>query len=282
MLKHEVLLLSISFGCILIHFTREMYLGNVNIILLLLCCLSLRDFLSSKHVTGGIFLGIAILTKPYLLILFLPLLLRKKWNAIKWTILAIGVGLLLPFIFPGPLKSIDLYGDWFRSVLSHGEDFPGRTSVDYIIRLLFPGWPGWGIYVIFVTMMGLFTLFLLNNLHKEKTGGPMDRITSMNFSFEWFLLIAFLPNLIKTDWILLLFSAPLISFMVFYIPSRKRYWWIPVLVVILLFYGGNSDDLLGKSLSHNILEYGLMGLSNVFLVLVSCIMFIDYRKHIKS
>lgn len=278
--EHELLLISISFVCILIHFSREMYMGNINIVLLMLCCLSIKNILSGKDLQGGILFGIVILTKPYLLILLLPLLLRKKWRAIGSMSITIAFGLLLPFIFFGIQKSIGMYVEWAQSVLTHGEQFPGMTSIDYFIRFLVPLWPVWGTFVIFFIVYALAATFIMSNLHKEKEKGIFPGVADMNFMFEWFLLIAVLPNLIKTDWILLLFSAPLIVFMVFYIASYKKYEWIPVLIILLFFYGANSDDLLGRGLSHAILQSGLMGLSNFFMIIASIFIFLDYRKQI--
>jgi hypothetical protein len=277
--KHEAWLIAVSFGCILIYFAREMEVGNINIILLMVCCFTIRSFLASKLVQGGILLGIMILAKPYLLILFLPMVLRKKWRALGWATLTVAAGLLLPFIFPGPQRSFELYNGWINTMLTHGESFPGMTSLDYFVRFLLPGWPRWGDFVIFSGVISLCILFIIKNLRSESLRGEQtDRITNMNFTFEWFLLLALLPNLIKTDWVLMLFSAPLITFMVFYIASKKQYGWIPILIVLLFFYGANSDDLLGRELSHSIMQSGLMGLSNFLLVIVSLFMFIKLKK----
>lgn len=279
-LKHEALLLTISFCCILIHFARELYLGNINILLLMLCCLAIREFLCGRNLQGGLLLGIAILAKPYLVILLLPLVFRSKWKAMAWLGGAVTFGLLLPLIFPGPAKFIGLYGEWIKSILSHGEGYPGMTSLDYAIRHLLPSWPDWGIIVILALSLIGITALILNNLQREKRPEVFTGLADMNFAFEWFLLIALLPNLIKTDWVLLLFSAPLITFIVFHIASRRQYWWIPLLIVLLFFYGANSDDLLGRELSHKIMVSGLMGLSNFLLAGLSLFIFLDHRKRI--
>lgn len=280
--KHVFLLLSVTFVCILIHFTREMYLGNINILLLMLCCLSIRNILTGKAMQGGILLGIVIITKPYLAILLLPLFLRKKWRVIGWLCLTVTAGLIFPLIFFGPLRGIEIYGEWAKSILIHGEDFPGKTSIDYIIRVFIPSWPMWGIILIFLIFSVSVTIFILNNIHLEKQRDMLPGVPDMNFVFECFLFIALLPNLIKADWVLLLFSTPLIMLMIFDIVSRKKYIWILVLVPILFFYSANSDDLLGKAVSHTILESGLMGLSNFFLVMVSLCMFLSLRSSART
>jgi hypothetical protein len=276
-IKHEVWLLSISFACILIHFSRELFLGNINIILVLLCCFSIRKFLIGKDLQGSILLGIVILAKPYFLFLLLPLVLRKKWKALVWLLVTISCGLIIPFIYPGPQKSISLYSDWIKSILNHQGDFPGMTSISYLCNNIVPSWPSWGIFVIFALISMLASAFILNNIYLEKQQHTFTGLSDMNFIFEWFFIIALLPNLIKTDWVLMLFNAPLITFIIFYIASKKQYWWIPILIILLFFYSANSDDLLGRALSHKILESGLMGLSNFLLVVVSLIMFLNLR-----
>jgi len=271
-LKREILLLSVSFLCIAIHLSRELYLGNINIILLLLCCLALQDFLSGRQIRGGILLAGAILTKPYLIVILLPLLWRRSWKAPAITLMGIAAGLMLPLIYPGPGRFAGLYRDWFETVLSHGEGFPGMTSISYLAEHYLPGWPSWGSWLIILpALLGVSCLILLNIKNERNPGLPGER--ERNLAFEWFLILGLLPNLIKTDWVLMLFTAPLITYMIFGIAAGRRYWFIPLLAVLLFFYGMNSDDLLGRELSRYILHSGLMGLSNFLLALVSLFMF---------
>lgn len=277
-LKHETWLISLAFISILIHFVRETYLGNINILLLLLCCLAIRDFLRGKQLQGGILLGIAFLAKPYLLILLLPLVIRRQWRAAGWTMAAVAGGLLLPFLYPGPGRSIVMYRDWISTIRLHSGDFPGMTSMHYFLQKWIPYWPAWGEAAVFLVICAGIILFILLNLRLEKKLANATMIARMNFIFEWFVIIALLPNLIKTDWVLLLFSAPVITFMIFSIAAQKQYLWIPWLVILLFFFGANSDDLLGKNLSHNILHSGLMGLANFLIVATSLIMFVNVRK----
>lgn len=79
----------LAFGCMVIHLVRELYLGNINIILLCLSLLALQNYLDGKNRSGSILFGIILLTKPFYLLLLLPLLFRKKLKAIG--ILAITV-----------------------------------------------------------------------------------------------------------------------------------------------------------------------------------------------
>ncbi len=273
--KHEILLLSLSFFFIVIHVTRELYLGNINILLLMMCCLAARDILLDKPMQGGILLGIVVLAKPYLLILVIPLVLRRKWKTIG-SFAATGLaGLGLPFVYPGFAKSTGMYGDWIKSIMAHSGDYPGMTSLDYFFCNLVPSWPARGIIAIFIVLTGLVVIFIVNNLKKEKDAENPAGITARNLTFEWFMILALVPNLIKTDWVVMLLSAPLIAYVIFTIAAQKRYWLIPLLAILLFFYGANSDDLLGRALSHKILYAGLMGLGNFLLILMAVYLFLS-------
>ena len=118
-------------------------------------------------------------------------------------------------------------------------------------------------------------IFIVNNLKKEKDAENPAGITARNLTFEWFMILALVPNLIKTDWVVMLLSAPLIAYVIFTIAAQKRYWLIPLLAILLFFYGANSDDLLGRALSHKILYAGLMGLGNFLLILMAVYLFLS-------
>lgn len=277
--KHEGWLLSLAFICILIHFTREMHLGNINIIMLLLCLQVLHFYLERKSFAGSLMFGIVVLAKPFYLLLLIPLILRKSWKAIAWLGLIVAIGGLIPFIYLGFTDSMALYSGWFRTILSHNTDYPGMGSLDYLIRHnFFPSMPGFTEYLIIFTACVFASWFILSNIKMEKSQRNDKSLADMNFIIEWFLMISLLPVLFKTDWVQLLLSAPLIAFIISYITVRKKYWMIPGMVVLLFFYGANSDDLLGRELSGKILKLGLMGLSNFLLVMISLIMFLNFRK----
>jgi len=272
--KHEILLLSITFGSILIHFTRETYLGNINILLLMLSCAALLEILQGNRKAGGILLGIAILMKPYLVVLLLPLLLRRKFLPVVYTIITVAGISLLPMIYPGPVKGFELYREWLQTMLIHDQGFPGMTSISYFLScFFFPDLPGFIEWLIFVSVYVVVAFSILDHMRQEnKTGADIDA-GGKNLAFEWFLILALLPNLIKTDWVLLLFSAPMIGFVIFNLADRSAFAWIPLLVLILFFYSANSDDLLGRTLSHQLLVTGAMGMSNLALTAIAIIMF---------
>ncbi len=275
--KRDTLLLSLGFVCILLPMSRELYLGNINMILLLLLMLALRDILDGKAWRGGFLLAIAILTKPYLAIFLIPLALRRLWKPMLSTLTVSAAGLLLPFLFRGPSGGMEMYRSWISTMMMHGEDFPGMTSLGYIAGYYLPGWPVWGDSLLTILLIVTAALFILFNRNRE-IANPSEIQAGSDRAFEWFLLAGLLPNMIRTDWVLLIFSAPLILFIIFRIAQDRRWWLIPLLVLLVFFYGANSDDLLGRELSRTILHAGLMGLANFLLAAMAFILFIRSRR----
>ena len=274
----EYLLLFFSSLSIMLYLSRELYLGNINILLLMLCCLSLRSFLSGKPLPGSLFLSIVFIAKPYYLLLLLPLLIRKKWKALTGITVIIATEIILAFIISGPSQSIRLYTEWFNVMLTHDQDFPTRNSLEYILQHnLIPSLPEYSQYIIFALICLLGALFIYRNIIFERNH-PKPGLAESDLCFELFLLIALLPNLVKADWAQFMLSTPIIAFMIFYIAKQKIYWLIPVLVILFFFFSANSDDLLGSDLSHKLFMMGLMGISNLFLVVLSLFLFLDYRK----
>jgi len=277
--KHEQLLLILSFTCILIHFTREMYVGNINIILLLMICLALRRFLEGGIKTCGVLLGMVILAKPYFIILLLPLLLRKQWKFLPVILVVVSAGSSLPFIFPGPGRAAGLYTEWYMSILKHNMEFPSMNSLEYLIRhYCFPSLPGVAGYLIPFVACGLACWLIIHDIKREKRAGNFNKAMSENFIFEWFILLAMLPVIFKTDWVQFLYLAPVITFIIFYTGTYKKLYLVPVLVLLFFFFSANSDDLLGRPFSRKLLEMGVMGLSSMFITLTALFIFRSDRK----
>jgi arabinofuranan 3-O-arabinosyltransferase len=82
----------------MIFLVKELYLGNINIVLIVLSMMSLDFLLRGKPWMSGVLLGLVIFTKPFFLILVLPLFFRKKYRAIVGMGVVMITALILPFI----------------------------------------------------------------------------------------------------------------------------------------------------------------------------------------
>ena len=277
-IKNEGWLLSIAVICTMIFLVKELYLGNINIILIALCLLSLIDFLNGKYRRGGILFGLVILAKPFFLILILPLLFRKKFKGIAVITMTILTGLIIPFIFLGFQRSFSLTIDWFKTLMMHTTRYESMNSIDYLFHYyLFPGIKGPSEFIIIFIAGILMTWFIMKNIHLETISRETNDLQNQNFVIEWFLILALLPNIVNTDTEHFLASAPVITFIVYYLAYTKRFWLIPLMVILIFFYGGNSQDALGKDLSYRLFSMGLIGLSNLLIILMALFFYLDFR-----
>jgi len=276
--KHEGWLLSLAVICTLIFFVKELYLGNVNILLILLCLMALNDILLGKQWKGGVLLGIVLLVKPFFLILILPLVLRKKFKTLTGTVFTLFAGFIIPFFILGFQRSLLLHMDWMKTMLIHGSDFPSMNSIDYLLQYyFFPDLAGYAMYIIIIAAGILAGWFVMINIRREKLGNKAKKSEERSFIIEWFLLMAIIPNVMKTDTEHFLSSIPIITFIIYYIAVSRRFWLIPLMIILIFFYGGNSQDALGKDLSYRLFSMGLIGISNLLLILMSLLLYLDFR-----
>jgi hypothetical protein len=103
--------------------------------------------------------------------------------------------------------------------------------------------------------------------------GDTVRIRNTGFIMEWFVLVAILPNLVKTDSEHFLCSLPLILMIIFYLAEKKNVFLIVFFIILIFFYGGNSTDLLGAELSDALFNMGLIGVSNLFIIAFALFVF---------
>ena len=272
-------MLSLAVISTMIFLVKELYLGNINIVLIMLCLLAINGFVNGHNKRGGIILGLVILAKPFFLILILPLLFRKKFKALTGMIFTILTGMVLPFIFIGFQRSSSLTIDWFKTLVMHSSGFPSMNSIDYLLHFyLFPGLKG-HTELIIIFIAGIFMIwFIFKNLQLEKKYRVKNDLPDHNFIIEWFLIMAMLPNIVNTDTEHFLASAPIITFIIYFIASKRRYWLIPVMSILIFFYGANSQDVLGKDFSYRLFSMGLIGFSNLLLIMMALLLYLDFRK----
>ena len=257
-----------------------MHLGNINSILLLIFIISLNSLMKGEDLKAALLLALGILIKPHFLI-FLPLLLfRKKFRCFILTVTGIFTGLLLPALFTGMKYNIELHKQWLITMQLHNNSLiDGQYTVfSWLYRsvghFLFSDTVHYdkvfGILVISLIAIA-FLLLLLFHLKKERTSNSSHLVKASNFVFEYFLLLAIVPNITVTDSEHFLLSIPLIALVITFIIERRENIVYKIIgIICLLMYGGNMRDIVGKDVSLLITNYGILGLANV-LIIIYCI-----------
>ena len=267
-------ILLIVFFLSLTFLNRDLLMGNVNALLLLLICLALFLTRKSKPIIAGLLLAIAILFKPYLLIVVLPLLGNKKFKTFLSTLVFLLGLSLLPLLFTGWSVGNQLYHNWIAALLEHDTYIVSPFTFDSLIKnyLLPSSTFNFTIYAIalVVFIYGLIKLIIRLPASRFEFPVSSNRLLFM----ESFILLALIPNLVNTDTQQLLYTIPLVAFLIQYIIVKPKWYLLIIYVIVFFFFSVDQPDILGKSLSQAFYQMGLSGLSNLIIVFLSVFIFV--------
>jgi len=277
--EKENLLMSAALLCIAVHIIRELHLGNVNIIILLLLTCSLWFMLEQKYAPSGIFLGIAVLLKPYFLILLVPVVVFRKWKTVLSFVFTLIVSEIICTLAFGYTRNIALHREWFDAAYAHGTYLQSNHTFQSLIKNYF------NIQIIASTVITgfaavLFTVLLIIILSRRKNKND-DSLVNRNLVSGYFCSIAVVPNLVITDTEHFLLSLPLIMMLIDYVQRQRNKFSTGIFILLILFYGANSTDLLGKTLSQQFDSMGLLGISNLLIIFFALYLFLFRHETIK-
>jgi hypothetical protein len=98
------------------YYAEDLVLGQINTLVALVAALALLALNRGREAVGGLFVALAIVLKPYALILVPWIAARRQRQSIG----ALGIGLLVACVLPafayGLDGTVDLYRDWWRTV----------------------------------------------------------------------------------------------------------------------------------------------------------------------
>ncbi|MEZ5084107.1 MAG: glycosyltransferase 87 family protein [Bacteroidales bacterium] len=266
--KH-FLTLSAVMLCGILHLVRELHLGNINMILLFLLCLSLYFVLHSKPVLSGLLLGLVILAKPYFIICLLPVLVNKRYKEIFFSVVSVSLFVLSSIIISGLSNGITLYQEWISAMMDHSVYLISNHTVFALINTYF----GITINPRFAPFLLILLAIIISVYFWTITNNMKDNYkSSINYQgaliVNFFLIIALIPSILITDTEHFLFSLPLIAIILFHL-KKEAIWPVVFFVLLILIYEGNSSDLLGNVLSGKVEEYGVLGISNLIIIMTT-------------
>jgi hypothetical protein len=268
----------------LLQFYFELHLGNVNIFLLLLILTALTSILKKDLAVSGILLAIAVLLKPHFLLLLPLLLLRKKYLTLLYFSMTVIAGLLFPALFIGLSKNIYLHQEWFTTMLNHNETLVDGfdTVYSWIYRCLsqvihFKPGAIFSITIFAIIYAGFCLMALIHVISEKREATTANN--DNNFIFEYFFILALIPNLTLTDFEHFMFSLPLIAFIIMQLfNTKKQFLLLAVSILSFFLYGGNLRDIVGIRLSAWMTGNGILGLGNLMIVGISFFIYFYLRK----
>lgn len=242
---------------------REFQLGQVNLLILLLMVLMIREWSRERNTRAGIFWGLSLLFKPYAAV-FLPyFILRRKWGTAAAGLGTLLAGLLLPAVGYGPAGNGAVLGEWLSSLRA---STPGLLKVGdnasifaFISKTLRPS-PDTAAFLLgglCVAVLAAFLLWLV--LQNGRGGGLRPEI------LEAAILMMLVPMLSPLGWNYnYLYGLPAVYLIVAcwkgFKPAEQA-----LLAVNLLLIGATLREVLGRAAFRFYTENALVVPSFLFL-----------------
>jgi len=287
------LTLLLVFLVVVVHFYRELDLGNVNLILLLILLFALSFILDGKSIFAGILIAVAILFKPHFIVLIPLLALRRKWMVLTSLVAMMIIGLISPALIAGWQGNIDLHHNWLSTMLRHNDalrlmENPNtlqRLFYHYGLRFVFTDVDYLYVYVVVIIAAGLMLwLIITNNRFISAHPDQKNALLRMHFSLEYILLIGLVPSITYTDTEHFLFSLPVIMLLIVFLRQKdlSGRWLTTLSVLAMVLYGANWHDLWGHRLSVWLESAGFLGLGNILIIFCTLYWFYIWRRQMVS
>jgi hypothetical protein len=232
---------------------RELFLGNVNAMLLWFALLVYRFAKEGKSLYAGLLFGVMLLFKVHFIILLPYFLYRKEFKVLAYTFFSIAASALL-FLALFPHWFFALHVQWQEAVAAHNGQlaysantvYPlfaqlfGRLGINYTSNLL--------VALGLALVSGSYFIFLLLN---KKKGLQWN---------EFAVLLACIPILTHTDTEHFIWTLPFVSLYFTHVFEQKTLVkWVIVIVLVLTVIPLtlNAPDIVGPVWSKRFDEGGL-------------------------
>jgi hypothetical protein len=271
-------LLSLGILCVVGHLFRELHMGNVNMIVVLLLSMGLLFTLENNAILSGICIGIAIMIKPYFLLLMLPLFLYKKIKTMQGIVAVLIFAVIVPFVVFGFFEGASLHQQWIASMVQHNTYITSNQNIQAIIAYYSNSSISNSVqYYVMLIIVIAYVGFFYYSRRLGKKWQLYEKVERTSFIIGYFMMFAIIPNILLTDTEHFIFSLPLILFLLNYLAVSKNYVAIGGFVVLIFFYGCNSPDIIGSVLFNKFDRMGLIGISNLVLIGSSVYLALKYK-----
>ncbi|MEO8734611.1 MAG: glycosyltransferase family 87 protein [Flavobacteriales bacterium] len=241
--------------CIAVLLTRELHLGNINLGLIFLAVLGTERFIAGKAVPAGIAFGISWLIKPYLLLMIVPLIIRREWKILSTAAATMAIGLLLPMLFEGPRIWWELLREWVFAMIHHTQVMDSPDRIGIILGELVGKLPSSLFDVALIGLAGVGLAWLTWRDRENNTELPS---LDMDRAFELWLAAAVVPNLVITDQQHFMFSLPLVLFILAWLFTKRDRTVFLLFLVALFGYALRSSDLWGSAVENRMVGWGVL------------------------
>ena len=265
---------------------REIWLGNINIFLLLGIFGFLYLYLKDRVKLASFCLAMAIVLKPHFIV-FLPFLfLWQKWRYLMMTTAFISLNVLLPFCFVGIGKGTSLTKGWLTAMSEHASRSGLIENSNTLYHFLYRWFDldkdhfnyAFALLAVCGVVYLLFVFALQRRLLRFTMNDQKPDYEKKYFAFSGLVLLAVIPNITNTDFEHFLFSMPLIIWLLFSMTNGMNKYLQIFLILCFIAYGGNWHDMLGNELSGRWTRSGALGIANLAMIGFSMLYFLKEKE----
>jgi hypothetical protein len=224
---------------------REIELGQVNLIILLLL-LGLLQALSTGHErASGVFWAASLFIKPYAVV-FLPyFLLKRKWAAVATGLGTILLGLLLPIINFGWAGNWSLLREWGRTL---SKSTPGLLAVgdNASLYAFFAKWLGSSQTTQALAIGGIATAVIAGMIFWMMQTGRRARIEKVEIA-EVAVLMMLIPMLSPLGWNYNYLYALPAAALVLHLFGRFSLPLRAAVIVNFILIGATLQEIMGRT-----------------------------------
>ena len=249
---------------------RELGVGNINLLNLVLCVGALELIRSGRAAAAGLMLAWTIMAKPPNALILVPTI-GAAWNErsrgralrLVFAFLAGAVVMLaIPIPFYGFSGTVHLYGEFVRSMAEFRTSFGDSFKYDATTAgLLERAVAVTGVRVhqhpasaVVGLALALACIVVAARRRDGETLAPL-------------IAMALVPVTAMADSQIMMFAAPLVYLLLRRWQTESWSAWRKIaLIGALVLYGGNWHDLWGGAISRRMMDWGIHGLGDWCLV----------------
>lgn len=242
------------------YYAEDLVLGQINILVALVATAALLAFHRGREAVAGLLVALAVVLKPYALILVPWIAARRKWRSVAAVTVGLAFALALPALAYGVDATVDLHRDWWRTVSATTESLLLHSD-NVSLASLWAKRLGIGsaatalAAVSAIAMLAAAAFVFLRR-----------RDVAMPDGLEAGLLLALTPLVSPQGWdyVLLLSTVALVYVANDYdrLPRALRLLTIAAVAVI----GLSLYDLLGRRLLYTLLDFSAITIGMVVLI----------------
>jgi len=257
-----------------LHFLRELHLGQVNHLLMVIYVVVLFFNLKSQKITSAFFLSLSIFIKPFGLIFFPYFLIKKDWKTLFYALIFLAILVFLPLLYTHSVDNmISEYGRWYRELLIELEKKQhlladrNHTIFSFIARytpayyLIIAGFSSTIFKLIILALIAGLYFFLFTRPAKQ------NQVQIIDFA----ILTSTIPLMAFTSANSFIFTGIGVVVLLYYWKLLAQVQKsIAVLAIILI--GGNFEEIIGPYLSVLIEDLSLISPGAILLIYIMTVL----------